>query len=332
MKKLSKLLVSTILCSQVAWAQQLSGALPAANSQTSNHRPTIAGTFAEDVEGAQIFVDGTEFTGQARISGRNISWTPGYDLDNGVHKVQIVGKDILGQTVGGRWQFEIVTGQRPVARNEYRPANPGPPTGRTVAQQPGYGLPQAPANYSPSGPAATSYWTSSTGSSVAIVSRDSGLEIRITGSNGATSAYAGRWLRKYDLFDYTVNGLTYTGQLSGQRVDVTSPRTNPVVWTQVQQSAPARPQPAQRDWGSYLQGRWASNSGNYFDVQNQGASLLITCFSTDGRQYQGSGSWIDATSFRYRLAGYNSDSIATFMSDGRLKVIRDGKANYWTKQ
>lgn len=306
-----------LLMTIAGWCQSVSGCTPAINSQISNGRPTISGTFSEDVQGAQIFVDGTEFTAQAQINGRRISWTPGYNLDNGVHRVKIVGYDILGQAISGQWNFSIVPGG---AQN--------------VPNQPGYGLPQAPPNYRPGGPIASSYWRSSSGASVMINSNENGLNIDVTATNGNVDRRVGRWLRKYDLFDYTYNGVTYTGQLvNNEQIQLTNPRTSPATWTRVQQAVtpPPAPRPARTDWASYAQGRWSSSSGNTFDIQNQGSTLLMTCYSPKGQQWQGSGSWLDATSFRYRLSGNTQDSIATFMSDGRIKVIANGKVTYWNK-
>jgi hypothetical protein len=315
-----------LLMTIAGWCQSVGGCTPAINSQIANGRPTISGTFSEDVQGAQIFVDGTEFTAQAQISGRRISWTPGYNLDNGLHKVKIVGYDILGQTISGQWNFSIIPGSAQNVPNQPGYGLPQAPPN----YQPGYGLPQAPPNYRPSGPIASSYWRSSSGASVMINSSDNGLDIELTSTNGSVNRRVGRWLRKYDLFDYSYNGVTYTGQVvSNDQIQVTSPRTNPTTWSRSQQ--PAAPQPARTDWARYAQGRWSSNSGNIFDIQNQGATLLITCYYKNGQQRQGSGSWIDATSFRFRLSGFNYDTIATFMSDGRVKAISDGGASYWTK-
>lgn len=91
-----------------SWAQGVYGCQPQPGTQVSNTRPSISATFPEGVNASQIFVDGTEFTGQAQRSGRTIKWTPGYNLDYGNHTVQVVGTGVFGNKVKDSWSFTLV--------------------------------------------------------------------------------------------------------------------------------------------------------------------------------------------------------------------------------
>jgi hypothetical protein len=84
-----------------AWSQVLS---PPNQSQINSTRPTISAEFNNRVRDARIWVDGTEFTDHMRTQGDSVVLVPPYNLDYGVHQVQIVADN--GQQVN--WAFAIV--------------------------------------------------------------------------------------------------------------------------------------------------------------------------------------------------------------------------------
>jgi hypothetical protein len=95
------------LISQTAWADGVYGRQPQPGTQFNSTRPTVSATFPEGVKASQIFVDGTEFTGQAQRSGQTIKWTPNYNLDYGNHTVMVVGTGVFGNKVKDSWSFTL---------------------------------------------------------------------------------------------------------------------------------------------------------------------------------------------------------------------------------
>lgn len=99
MRTLVTLLLS-LLCTLPSAAQNLT---PSPNSTTSQARPTISATFDRDIGWARIWVDGIEFTNSADHRNRTIRLIPPYNLDYGIHRVQV--RTAYGRTVN--WNFEI---------------------------------------------------------------------------------------------------------------------------------------------------------------------------------------------------------------------------------
>lgn len=177
-------------------------------------------------------------------------------------------------------------------------------------------------------------WQSSTGSGVDIRTTKQGLTIVVTPGNGQASRWSGRWLRQWDLFDYRAgNNEVVTGQVvNADRIELKNSNGHKYVWTRLQAQPPAQPRV---NYAALLQGRWLSSSGTTFDLVVQNGSIYVVAFASNGTQYQGRGVWLDATSFRYGIDGFpGQEGIASFMSDGRLKVVgtKSNKVTYWTKR
>lgn len=99
MRKLIPLL--SLILTAPAWSQAVS---PPDRAWTTSLRPTISADFDGRVRNARVWVDGTEFTNYANTRGDTVTVVPPYNLDYGLHRVQIL-------TNNGRradWSFNIV--------------------------------------------------------------------------------------------------------------------------------------------------------------------------------------------------------------------------------
>lgn len=79
---------------------------------TTTARPAIGMSFPQAVrtETARLWVDGQEFTNQAQITPWQISWTPGYDLNQGTHSVRVDATTQSGQFLNEVWSFNVGSG------------------------------------------------------------------------------------------------------------------------------------------------------------------------------------------------------------------------------
>jgi hypothetical protein len=173
-------------------------------------------------------------------------------------------------------------------------------------------------------------WRSDSGSTVSIATSTSGLNITVTPPNGQAARWQGRWLRQWNLFDYQANGATCTGQVvDNNTITITSTNGLTNTWYRQQGAPPSNA----GNFASFVQGRWHSTSGATIDVKSSGGAVQLTVYGTQGT-YTGSGTWVDGSSFRYGLNGYQEQWIATVLSDGRVKVIStapNGKITYWSR-
>ena len=82
---------------------------PAPNAVVADRRPTVGvhHTAALSAGQVRLFVDGRDFTNEARISGTRISWQPTYDLSVGQHSVRVSGVDTQGNRLERRWNFTL---------------------------------------------------------------------------------------------------------------------------------------------------------------------------------------------------------------------------------
>ena len=104
----------TILCSlilsQAAWSQSVS---PPDRAFTTSTRPTVSADFNRQIQGARVWIDGVDFTNSARTYGDTVSVTPNYNLDYGLHQVQVVTNNGLRKS----WSFNIVDNDQATAPN-----------------------------------------------------------------------------------------------------------------------------------------------------------------------------------------------------------------------
>lgn len=82
--------------------------LPAPDGSVGDRRVPIGGLFDRPLRWFRLTVDGQDLTSQARLAGRNLVWTPGYDLDLGRHEARVEAVDSLGQGLTRRWVFHVV--------------------------------------------------------------------------------------------------------------------------------------------------------------------------------------------------------------------------------
>ncbi len=126
MRKLA--LLFCLLLGLPAMAQHVT---PGHQSHITETQPTIRADFNTRIRNARIWVDGKEFTGQARTRGEAVTLVPPYPLDYGVHQVQVVTDD--GRQAN--WNFAIVQpNNQGYNHRPNQPYNPG-------YNQPGYSSP-----------------------------------------------------------------------------------------------------------------------------------------------------------------------------------------------
>ena len=176
-------------------------------------------------------------------------------------------------------------------------------------------------------------WQSSSGAGISIQTSQQGVTVTVTPTTGQAQTWYGRWLRQWDQFTYTAaNNEQVTGQaVTGDRIDLTSNKGNRYTWTRL---AGHNPQTSY-DYASRLQGRWFSTSGTTIDITLQNGKIYVNAVGGNGTRYTGEGRWLDSTSFRYGIQGFQDEWVCTFLTDGRIKVIAtksNSKVTYWTKQ
>lgn len=104
---------------------------PTPGSRISSTRPTIRANFGDSLTRVRLWVDGTDFSNQAQVSGGTVSWTPNYDLDSGEHTVRLEAANLWGASYPANWSFRIVPQDTAVQVGGYAP---GPGTYVTVLQ------------------------------------------------------------------------------------------------------------------------------------------------------------------------------------------------------
>ena len=110
------LLLFMFLLTATTWAQDVTQVQPSGTVYAT--QPSIRATFKEDIESAQIWIDGTEFTGRAQTGKNFITVRPHYPLDFGTHRVMVVGRGYLGEKLRGQWEFSIVNRPPPAPSNQ----------------------------------------------------------------------------------------------------------------------------------------------------------------------------------------------------------------------
>jgi hypothetical protein len=102
---------------------------PESNSTVNSVRPQLAITFPESIQNGtyRLYVDGIDFTQQARLSGNQLLWQPQYDLAAGRHQAQVRASGNSGQTLDYQWAFNLDANSGNTSGNlavqELRPAN-----------------------------------------------------------------------------------------------------------------------------------------------------------------------------------------------------------------
>lgn len=97
---------AVVLTSSMAWSQTIGG-FP--RGVLTVRRPDVGATLRDRVrpETVRLTIDNQDFTSQAQIYGDRISWTPGYDLDAGTHRVNVSGLTYQGRSLNDSWSFDI---------------------------------------------------------------------------------------------------------------------------------------------------------------------------------------------------------------------------------
>jgi hypothetical protein len=80
---------------------------PVPGSVVTVTRPPVVAIFNGNVRNVHMSVDGVDVTRASRIAGSHITWTPGYDLDQGQHTCVVTAVAPNGQAVRGDWNFVI---------------------------------------------------------------------------------------------------------------------------------------------------------------------------------------------------------------------------------
>jgi hypothetical protein len=82
---------------------------PDQNSTVNTTRPQLTVAFPQAVMSGttRLYVDGIDFSQQARLSGNQLFWQPQYDLTYGQHRAQVRASANSGQTLDYSWSFNI---------------------------------------------------------------------------------------------------------------------------------------------------------------------------------------------------------------------------------
>ena len=88
---------------------------PASGSTTANSRPRLSLTFPAPIQpqSLRLYVDGVDFSNQVRLSGRQISWQPTYNLSSARHAAEVRATTTSGQQLSRSWGFVIDPNYRP---------------------------------------------------------------------------------------------------------------------------------------------------------------------------------------------------------------------------
>lgn len=183
-------------------------------------------------------------------------------------------------------------------------------------------------------------WQSSTGAQVVLRTSRDNLSVTVTPLQGAATRWSGRWLRKWDLFDYhSSNGKLMTGEaINSDKIVVRHQGSPDIVWTRLVGSSQPQTQPQpQPQYPTWIQGRWSTTSGHTADLTTQNDRVFLKVYASNGQHFSGEGRWISGQSFRFSYTGYpGQEWVATTLKDGRLKVAgvnntSNSKVNYWSK-
>lgn len=82
---------------------------PTADGVTADYRPQLTANFPQAPMAGTIrlFVDGVDFTNQARLVGQQLQWQPSYNLSAGTHQVEVQATGAGGQALNYNWNFRI---------------------------------------------------------------------------------------------------------------------------------------------------------------------------------------------------------------------------------
>jgi hypothetical protein len=181
--------------------------------------------------------------------------------------------------------------------------------------------------------AKTSTWRSSSGATITVTSHDDWVSVDVVPTSGQPQRWQGRWLRKYDLFDYkATGGVTYTAHLvNNNQIQVSAASGEKFTWNKVDSSVGTQPATSY-PYAQAVTGRWASSSGNIFDLSSRDSNVYLKAYLNNGQTLQTTGQWLSTVAFRYQFPGFNEIATCTYLRDGRLQVAVPGKTTtFWTK-
>ena len=83
-----------------------------ANGQVTTSRPSIGAIFSQNVSSATLTVNNVNVTNQQGVQrySNGITWTPNYNLQNGMHQAVVTGTDTNGRQVTQSWNFTVNNG------------------------------------------------------------------------------------------------------------------------------------------------------------------------------------------------------------------------------
>lgn len=113
---------------------------PAADSVTADYRPAFTADFPETVNAGSVrlYVDGVDFTNQARVVGQQLQWQPNYNLSAGTHQVDVRAVGVSGQNLAYNWNFRIDPNAS--TGTGFQVSELRPNSGATVASRPQIGV------------------------------------------------------------------------------------------------------------------------------------------------------------------------------------------------
>ncbi len=84
-----------------------------ADGASTNRRPAVGATFSQNITSVTLIVDNVNVTNMQGVqrTANGITWTPNYNLSNGVHRATVTGVDARNQQVSKSWSFTVGGGE-----------------------------------------------------------------------------------------------------------------------------------------------------------------------------------------------------------------------------
>ena len=177
-------------------------------------------------------------------------------------------------------------------------------------------------------------WTSSSGSRIDLWANMEQVVVTVTDSQGVQHRYQGAWTRFSDYFAYQVGSTRYSCAFRGSNeIVVNAPGKATVVWTRGW-SGRRRPTAPPAQGGGDPSGLYASSSGSSVQLSSRGGQVFVTIVTSRGQRINGSGNWVSARRFEYRVPGNPGKGVCTLDANNPnvIYVQSNSGTSTWTRQ
>ena len=153
--------------------------------------------------------------------------------------------------------------------------------------------------------------------------------VTITSPQGQSATHQGQWTRFSDYFSYTAGNATYNAAfVNSNEIQVQTPDGRLVTWTR---GAKAATTPRSTTKGIDISGMWRSTSGSSVQVSTRGKQVFVTLIDSKGNRHEGSGRWLNGSSFDYSIPGFPGAATCRIVSDSRIDVAYGKTQNSWIR-